>query len=46
VEWLADNQPDGLVRAGVSTLLKSGLGSLKSRFGAGDTALQPAALRQ
>jgi Polyketide cyclase / dehydrase and lipid transport/Domain of unknown function (DUF4331) len=46
VEWLADNQPDGLVRAGVSTLLKSGLGSLKSRFGAGDTALHPAALRQ
>jgi len=38
VEWrsqyLADNQPDIVVRAIVSTLLKSGLDSLKPRFGA------------
>jgi hypothetical protein len=37
VEWrsqyLADNQPDIVVRAIVSTLLKSGLDSLKPRFG-------------
>ena len=46
VEFLADNQPDVVVRAAVSTLLKTGLGSLKDRFGAADSALHPAALRQ
>ena len=46
VEFLADNQPDGVVRAAVSTLLKAGLGSLRDRFGAVDTAPRPAALRR
>ena len=32
VEYLANNQPDIAVRTQVSTLLKTGLGSLKSRF--------------
>jgi hypothetical protein len=34
VEFLADNQPDIVVRAMVSTLVETGLGSLKPRFGA------------
>ena len=34
VEFLANNQPDGVVKAGVSTLLTTGLESLKARFGA------------
>ena len=33
VEFLADNQPDIAVRARVSTLIKTGLGGLKRRFG-------------
>jgi len=33
VQFLADNQPDIVVRAMVSTLIKTGLGSLKLRFG-------------
>jgi hypothetical protein len=46
VEWLADNKPDIAVRTAVSTLLKTGLGSLKDHFGAADSVLHPAALRQ
>ncbi len=46
VEFLANNQPDIAVRTTVATLLKSGLGSLKRRFGAATTDLQPAGLRQ
>ena len=34
VDFLANNQPDIVVRAMVSTLVKTGLGSLKHRFGA------------
>ena len=34
VEFLANNQPDIAVRTMVSTLVKTGLGSLKARFGA------------
>jgi hypothetical protein len=34
VQFLANNQPDIVVRTMVSTLLKTGLGSLKSRFAA------------
>ena len=34
VEYLADGQPDIIVKSIVSTLLKTGLGSLKSRFDA------------
>jgi len=34
VQFLANNQPDGVVKAGVSTLLTTGLESLKARFGA------------
>jgi hypothetical protein len=34
VQFLADNQPDIVVKAGVSTLLTTGLESLKARFGA------------
>ena len=34
VEFLANNQPDIVVRTMVSTLVKTGLGSLKPRFGA------------
>ena len=37
VEYLADNQPDIAVRARVATLLKTGLGSLTSRFGGKQT---------
>ena len=33
VQFLANNQPDIAVRTMVSTLLKTGLGSLKPRFG-------------
>jgi Polyketide cyclase / dehydrase and lipid transport/Domain of unknown function (DUF4331) len=33
VEFLADNQPDIVVRTRVSTLVKTGLGSLNRRFG-------------
>jgi hypothetical protein len=33
VEFLANNQPDIVVRTMVSTLEKTGLGSLKARFG-------------
>ena len=33
VQFLANNQPDIVVRTMVSTLLKTGLGSLKTRFG-------------
>ena len=33
VQFLANNQPDIVVRTMVSTLLETGLGSLKSRFG-------------
>ena len=33
VQFLADNQPDIVVRTIVSTLLKTGLESLKTRFG-------------
>jgi hypothetical protein len=33
VEFLANNQPDIVVRTMVSTLVKTGLGSLKARFG-------------
>jgi hypothetical protein len=33
VEFLADNQPDIVVRTRVSALVKSGLGSLNRRFG-------------
>ena len=33
VQFLANNQPDIVVRAMVSTLVKTGLGSLKRRFG-------------
>jgi len=32
VQYLADGQPDIIVKSIVSTLLKTGLGSLKSRF--------------
>jgi hypothetical protein len=32
VQFLADNQPDIVVRTRVSTLIKTGLGSLKRRF--------------
>jgi hypothetical protein len=32
VEFLADNQPDIVVRTMVATLVKTGLGSLKPRF--------------
>jgi hypothetical protein len=46
VEWLANNTPDLFVRTVVSTLLRSGLGSLRARFGAGASAQQTAALRQ
>jgi hypothetical protein len=46
VEFLANNQPDIVVRRAVSTLLKTGLGSLKARFGAADGALHAAGLRQ
>ena len=35
VEYLADNQPDLIVKTIVSTLLKTGFESLKKRFGAG-----------
>ena len=34
VQYQADDQPDIAVRGRISTLLKTGLGSLKSRFGA------------
>ena len=34
VEFMADNQPDIVVRTIVSTLVKTGLGSLKPRFAA------------
>src|SRR5262245_9777706 len=34
VQFRADNQPDIIVRTRISTLLKTGLGALKSRFGA------------
>jgi hypothetical protein len=34
VQYVADGQPDIVVKSIVSTLLKTGLGSLKSRFGA------------
>jgi len=34
VQFLADNQPDILVRGRITTLLKTGLGSLKLRFAA------------
>ena len=34
VQFLANNQPDIVVRTMVSTLVKTGLGSLKSRFAA------------
>jgi hypothetical protein len=34
VEFLANNQPDIVVRTMVSTLVKTGLGSLKPRFAA------------
>ena len=34
VQFLANNQPDIVVRDQVSTLVKTGLGSLKSRFAA------------
>src|SRR5215831_16261700 len=34
VEFMADNQPDIVVRTMVSTLVKTGLGSLKPRFAA------------
>ena len=34
VQFLANNQPDVVVKAGVSTLLTAGLESLKARFGA------------
>src|SRR5581483_10042229 len=40
VQFLADNQPDILVRAQVSTLLKTGLESLKARFGVGTPSNQ------
>ena len=33
VDFLANNQPDIVVRTMVSTLIETGLGSLKSRFG-------------
>jgi hypothetical protein len=33
VDFLANNQPDIVVRAMVSTLIETGLGSLKARFG-------------
>jgi hypothetical protein len=33
VDFLANNQPDIVVRTMVSTLIKTGLGSLKARFG-------------
>ena len=46
VEFLADNQPDIVVRRAVATLLKTGLGSLKLRFGAANTARPAPALRQ
>lgn len=39
VRFLADNQPDQAVRNGVSTLLKTGLGSLKLRFAGSNAAL-------
>ena len=34
VQFLANNKPDGLVKAGVSTLLTTGLETLQARFGA------------
>jgi hypothetical protein len=34
VQYLADDQPDFIVRTIVTTLLKTGLGSLQARFGA------------
>jgi hypothetical protein len=33
VQFLADDQPDFIVKLIVSTLLKTGLDSLKARFG-------------
>jgi hypothetical protein len=34
VQYWADGQPDILIKTVISTLLKTGLESLKSRFGA------------
>src|SRR5262245_1906734 len=45
VEFLADNQPAILVRIMVSTLLKTGLGSLKQRFAAANVAAHAGVVR-
>jgi len=34
VQYLADDQPDFIVKTIISTLLKTGLASLQARFGA------------
>ena len=46
VEFLADKQPDILVRMMVSTLLKTGLGSLKQRFLAANVAAHAGVVRE
>jgi len=46
VEFLADNQPHTEVRIIVSTLVKTGLGILKSRFAAADAPLHAAAFSE
>jgi hypothetical protein len=46
VEFLADNQPDILVRTMVSTLLKTGLGILKQRFAAANVAVHAGVARE
>ena len=46
VQYLADNQPDIVVRTTVSTLLKTGLGSLKLRFAGANTTLHAGAVHE
>src|SRR5262245_21079388 len=46
VEFLADHQPHGLVKTMVSTLLKTGLGSLKQRFAAASVAAHAGVVRE
>jgi hypothetical protein len=43
VQFLADKQPDIIVRARVSALVKTGLGSLKDHFAGANTAVHAAA---
>jgi hypothetical protein len=46
VEFLADRQPDIVVRTMVSALLKTGLGSLKQRFAAVNVAVHAGVVRE